>query len=46
MIWFALGRWNHSAGRFFIMRRCWWKGHIWTPFVVVRERRYVQHGQT
>lgn len=38
MILIALGRWNHSAGRWLIRERIWWRSYHWTPFVWVRWR--------
>lgn len=38
MFWISFGRWNHSAGHFFIQERIYRKGYIWTPFVRVRRR--------
>ena len=45
MIFIAFGRWNHSAGRWLIRERIWWRtcplssqAYCWTPFVRVRWR--------
>ena len=38
MIWIAFGRWNHSAGRWFVRRRLYWQGYRWTPFVRIKGR--------
>ena len=38
MIFIAFGRWNHSAGSWFIRERIYWRGYRWTPFVRVRWR--------
>ena len=38
MIFVALGRWNHAAGRWFARERILWHGYHWTPFVRVRWR--------
>lgn len=38
MIFVALGRWNHSAGRWLIREHIRWRGYRWTPFVRVRWR--------
>jgi hypothetical protein len=38
MLWFALGKWSSSHGRFFTRRRYYYQGR-WTPLVRV-ELRY------
>lgn len=38
MIWISIGRWNHSAGRFFIRKRFYRSNGQWTPLVRVTKR--------
>ncbi len=40
MIWISFGKWNHSAGNFFVRERIYLKGYKWTPFVRVQLRHY------
>lgn len=37
MIWFALGKWSSSSGRFFIRERLYYLGR-WTPLIKVSFR--------
>lgn len=43
MIIINFGRWNHAAGRFFVLKRIYWKGYKWTPFCRVKKRYELYH---
>ena len=40
MIWLSFGAWSLHAGRLLTSTRIYIKGYIWTPFVVVKIRKY------
>ena len=40
MIWLNLGTWLESYKTYFVYKRIYLKGYIWTPFVRVSRRVY------
>jgi len=38
MIALSLKKWNHSAGKIFILDRIYYHGYKWTPFCIIRIR--------
>jgi len=38
MISISFGRWTHAAGKYFIAERFYFRGHHWTPFVLLLKR--------
>lgn len=45
MWWISFGRWNHSAGRWLVLKRYFWRGYRWTPFVRISKRYGRPKGQ-
>ena len=38
MVTVAFGRWSDCAGRFFTLKRIYYKGYKWTPFCRIKKR--------
>jgi len=38
MVTVAFGRWSDCAGRFFTLKRIYYKSYKWTPFCRIKKR--------